>query len=111
MKVGLLTVGQSPRPDIVSEIREILVGAKIVEKGCLDGLTRQQIEKMKPIGREPFLVTLLKDGASVEVSKEKTTTLLKQNIRELESEVDALFLACTENFPNLSSRKILIEPE
>lgn len=109
MKVGVLTVGQSPRPDILSEFEGILDGVEIVEKGCLDGLTKPQIKKMKQKGKEPFLVTLLRDGTSVEISKEKTTTLLKQRIKELENEVDAIFLACTEDFPNLESRTILLE--
>jgi protein AroM len=39
MKVGALTIGQSPRTDITSEIRDILGSdVTILESGVLDGL-------------------------------------------------------------------------
>ena len=36
MKIGMVTVGQSPRNDVISEVRGILGGLEIVEMGCLD---------------------------------------------------------------------------
>ena len=40
-KVGLITVGQAPRSDVVPDMAAILGGGvEIVEAGALDGLTR-----------------------------------------------------------------------
>lgn len=111
MKIGMITIGQSPRNDVIAEIRDILGRLEIVESGCLDKLTNDQIESMKPEEREPFLVTVLRDGSSVQVSREKTVKLLQQRIKEFENrDVTSIILLCTEDFSNLESKKLLIEP-
>lgn len=111
MKIGMVTIGQSPRNDVVTEIRGILGCVEIVERGCLDELTKDQIESLKPEEREPFLVTLLRDGSSVQVSRKKTVNLLQQRIKELEDkDVAFIVLLCTGDFSNLESKKLIIEP-
>jgi len=111
MIIGMVTIGQSPRNDVITEIRGLLGPVEIVETGCLDELTKKQIESLKPKEREPFLVTLLRDGSSVQVSKEKTTNLLQQRIKELENkDVTLIVLLCTGDFPNFKSQKLIIEP-
>lgn len=111
MKIGMITIGQSPRNDVIAEIKDILGGVEIVERGCLDELTKEQIESLKPEEREPFLVTVLRDGSPVQVSKEKTANLLQQRIEELENkDVTLIALLCTGDFSNLKSKKLAIEP-
>jgi len=111
MEIGMITIGQSPRSDVVEEIKEILGQVQIVERGCLDELTNEQIESLKPEEREPFLVTVLRDGSSVQVSKKKTVQLLQQRIKELENkDVISIVLLCTGDFSNLESKKLLIAP-
>jgi protein AroM len=110
MKIGMVTVGQSPRNDVVAEIRAILGRVEIVERGCLDGLTKDRIKGLRPEEGEPFLVTLLRDGSSVQVSREKSINLLQQRIKELENEdVTLIALLCTGDF-NIKSKKLVIEP-
>jgi len=110
MKIGMVTVGQSPRNDVVAEIRDILGQVEIVERGCLDGLTKDRIKSLKPEEGEPFLVTLLRDGSSVQVSRGKVVDLLQQRIKELENEdVTLIALLCTGAF-NVKSKKLIIEP-
>ena len=111
MRIGMVTVGQSPRVDVVSEIRGILGRVEIVERGCLDGLAKEEIESLKPEKEEPFLVTLLRDGSQVQVSRQKAVNLLQQRIRELENEDATLIvLLCTGDFPDIRSKKLIIEP-
>jgi len=111
MKIGMVTVGQSPRNDVISEIRGILGRLEIVERGCLDELTREQIESLRPKEREPFLITLLRDGSSVQISREKATSLLQQHIKELENkDVTLIILLCTGEFPNFKSKKLIVKP-
>jgi protein AroM len=110
MRIGMVTIGQSPRNDIVKEIRDILGPVEIIERGCLDELTKEQIESLKPKEEKPFLVTLLRDGSSVRVSRETVTNLLQQRIHELERNVDLIVLLCTGDFANLKSKKLIIEP-
>ncbi len=111
LKIGMITIGQSPRNDVIAEIREILDQMEIVQRGCLDELTNEQIKRLKPKETEPFLVTALRDGSSVQVSKGKTVQLLQQRIKELENkDVTAIVLLCTGDFSNLESKKLLIQP-
>jgi len=107
----MITIGQSPRNDVIAEIREILDRMEIVQRGCLDELTNEQIGSLKPKETEPFLVTVLRDGSSVQVSEEKTVQLLQQRIKELQNkDVTAIVLLCTGDFSNLESKKPLIQP-
>ena len=65
-KVGLITVGQSPRSDVVPDMAAILGGdVEILEAGALDGLSREQIARLAPEGDDEIIVTRLADGAPV----------------------------------------------
>ena len=111
MKIGMVTIGQSPRNDVITEIRGILGPAEIGESGCLDELTKEQIEALKPKEGEPFLATVLRDGSSVQISREKATNLLQQRIKELENkDITLIVLLCTGDFPNFESKKLVIMP-
>ena len=71
-KVGLITVGQSPRSDVVPDMAAILGGdVEILEAGALDGLSREQIAPLAPEGDDEILVTRLADGSSVFVGKRR----------------------------------------
>ncbi|MGQ9538937.1 MAG: AroM family protein [Candidatus Bathycorpusculaceae bacterium] len=42
MRIGLITIGQSPRTDVTSTIRKMLgIEMELIEKGALNGLTRE----------------------------------------------------------------------
>lgn len=43
MKIGALTIGQSPRNDLIPEIEAFFKGAEIIQLGALDGLSKEQI--------------------------------------------------------------------
>ena len=50
MKIGAVTIGQSPRVDIHPDVLPILgKNTELVECGCLDGMTKQQIEQAAPV--------------------------------------------------------------
>ena len=60
--VGLVTIGQSPRPDIVPDMAEITgPGVEIREAGALDGLGRAAIDALARFpgaSRHPVVVAL-----------------------------------------------------
>ena len=67
--VGLVTIGQSPRPDVVPDMAEITgPGVEIREAGALDGLGRAAIDALAPREGDEILVTRLADGAPVFLS-------------------------------------------
>jgi protein AroM len=112
-KVGLITVGQSPRSDVVPDMAAILGGdVEIVEAGALDGLAPERIAALAPEGADEILVTRLVDGAPVFVGKRKMIPLVEARIAALEDRGVALnVLLCTGEFPPLAARRPFLEPQ
>ncbi len=111
-KIGFLTIGQSPRQDVLGEIAPLLGGDKIIkEAGALDMLSPPEIEALRPGSGDFSLITRLRDGSSVVVGKKKVVPLLRSRIEAMEGEgIDLLALLCTEDFEGLSSAKPLLMP-
>jgi protein AroM len=110
--VGLITIGQSPRDDVVGEMRSILgTKIKVAQRGALDGLGSVEIAKLKP-GKNDFpLITRLRDGSSVVVGEKAILPLLQKRVGELEkSGVTAIGLLCTDEFVELKSGGLLLRP-
>ena len=63
MKIGALTIGQSPRNDLIPEIEAFFKGAEIIQLGALDGLSKEQIADLAPSGDDEILVSKLKDDS------------------------------------------------
>jgi protein AroM len=110
--VGFVTIGQSPRPDVVPEMVAVMgPGIAVREAGALDGLERAEIEALAPTGDDEILVTRLADGASVFVGEPKVVGLVEQRIAALERGGATLTaLLCTGAFPRLQARRPLIQP-
>ena len=84
--VGLITIGQSPRSDVVPEMAAVIgPGVDVREAGALDGLTRPQIEALKPTGSDEILVTRLQDGTAVFIGKPKIVARVEAQIATLET--------------------------
>src|SRR6185295_685956 len=84
-KIGMITVGQAPRSDVVPDMAAILGGdVEIIEAGALDGLTREQIAPLAPEGDDEILVTRLADGSTVFVGKTKMIARIEARIAALE---------------------------
>lgn len=49
MKIGAVTIGQSPRVDVTPDIMPIFgEQVELIQAGALDGLSREEIERMAP---------------------------------------------------------------
>lgn len=111
VRVGMITIGQSPRLDVTLEVKDILgPQIEIVECGALDGLSPEEINELKPSKSEYILVTRLKDGTTVRVSREKIIDRMNRCIRKIENNVEIIVILCTGEFPTLKSKKLMIEP-
>ncbi len=98
--LGAVTIGQSPRTDIVSELQPLLgEGVHVVEAGALDGLTREQVAALAPAPGEPVLVTRLRDGSSVRVAHRHVLPRVVQQVEALAQQAHAVLLLCTGSFP------------
>lgn len=111
--LGLITVGQAPRVDITPYMAEILgPGVELIEKGALDGLSPEELDKLAPTGNESILASRLKDGSEVIMSHKKVMPLVQQRIDELNAEgVNLILLLCTGIFPKFNSEVLILESQ
>lgn len=114
--IGVLTIGQSPRPDRLGADIQAVLGshARVVERGALDGLSDEEIAGLAPTEASTYrLITLLRDGRSVQLDKTTILELLQRHIRELETAqgVEAILLMCTGAFPAFEHSRPLLMPQ
>ncbi len=112
-RIGTVTIGQSPRVDVIPEIAEILgTDVEIVEAGALDGLSREEIAGMAPSKGDYVLVTRLADGASVQVAERYITPRIHRKIDEhFHNGIQLVLLLCTGEFPGFETGGLLIRPQ
>ena len=108
IKIGGITVGQSPRDDITPDIMPIFEGkVELLQLGGLDGLTHEEIEAFAPGEGDYVLVSKMRDGSSVRFAEKYVLPRLQQHIETLEKEgVSLIALFCTGNFPNIFHSKV-----
>ncbi len=111
--VGTVTIGQTPRDDIVGEMDKILgPGVRILQAGALDGLSRVEIDALAPApGDDDALITHLRDGANVVVAKRPLLPRLQACLDRLANDVDAFAILCAGVFPPFTSRRPVLLPE
>jgi len=100
-KVGFLTIGQSPREDIMAELWPLLRPIfEVVEYGMLDGLSPGEIDALAPSEQEAHLVSRLRDGTQVLLSEQKISGLLLESIEYMigRLNVGAVGILCTHEF-------------
>lgn len=103
----VLTIGQSPRPDLEAEIAAAAPGVSLRLEGALDGLARDEIAALAPRSDADTLFTLLPSGEGVRVSKQAVTERLRAR---LAAEDGPVLLACTGAFSGLPERPGLVQP-
>ena len=113
-RIGAVTIGQSPRADVIPEMAPFFGDAiDIVERGLLDGKSPPEILALRPHPGEAVLVSRLRDGAEVSISARWAREALPATIAELEGlGCFLIVLLCTGEFPaGLSSRVPLVLPQ
>ncbi|MGE5560349.1 MAG: AroM family protein [Chloroflexota bacterium] len=109
MPVGFVTIGQSPRSDVLDPFRPPLAGVEIIEAGALDALTRDEIAGLAPGGAGSVLVTRLRDGSHVVLDKDRLMPHLEGAITGLfDRGLRVVVLLCTADFPALMPPGLLI---
>ncbi len=107
----MVTIGQSPRTDLTSDIADILgPDIKIIECGALDELESKDIAKLKPRPDEHLLVTRLRDGSEVMISHERVVRFVNDCISRIQDKANAIVFLCTGEFKEVRANKLLIMP-
>jgi protein AroM len=110
-KIGFVTIGQSPRSDILEDLKPFLGTLKIIERGALDSLSSDELEAVAPLPDETPYVSRLYDGSQVLLSPEKILHLLQKAVDSVvESGAEMVVVLCTGSFPTLQCPVPLLFP-
>ena len=112
-RVGMATIGQSPRDDVVPAMRVYLPeGLEIVERGALDGLSYDATMPYWAEAGEAGIVTKLRDGASVLLSHTKILPAMQAAVDGLVREDGAslVVILCGANWSDLRSERLIVNP-
>ena len=111
--VGFVTIGQSPRDDVVPEMLAwIHRDVDVVERGALDGCSRDDVAKLAPGPGEARLVSRMRDGSEVVLSRALMHERVARVLTDLDEEgIDVLVLLCTGTFPPVRLRTPLVSAQ
>jgi len=109
-RIGALTIGQSPRPDLVSPlINQLPDTYQIIQAGALDGLEKASLPPIQD-GTYP-LTTCMRDGSFVMIEEAFLAAKLQQALDKLEGQgVAATILLCAGTFAELEGSRPLFKP-
>lgn len=116
--LGLVTIGQAPRADLVADIGPWLGGLRAIEHGALDADVFDGDEgeatraALAPHEGEAPLISRLRDGSSVVLGHEALAPRMRDAVARCEAEgAGATLLLCTGNFPPVPSGRPLLYAE
>jgi protein AroM len=109
-RIGAVTIGQAPRPDLLEPLRKRSGGtADVIEAGALDGLERHELPARGPSrgdeGRGAYpLTTRLRDGSSVTLDEAALVPLVQRAIERAEAAgAEATLLLCAGGFLDVTA--------
>ena len=111
-KLGLITIGQSPRTDVTPDLDPIFgPDIQLCQAGALDGMTAQEIAAFAPEEGDYVLISRLRDGSSAVFAEKHILSRLQQCIYDLEAQgVELIMFLCTGSFPAFQSHVPLVCP-
>ena len=113
-RIGMITVGQSPRMDMVPEMRDIIGrDVDVLEIGALDGLSIDEVQaRFSPKKGDRILCTRMADGTEVVIGKKPLLQAVQACIDSLNrKKVHLILLLCTGKFPVFPSAALLVEAQ
>ena len=99
-KIGMISIGQSPRPDIMAIFEQCWGDrADIIEVGALDGVERNEVKRMAPNQGDDVLVVKMANGEQHIVGRRYLLPRIQACADMLLShDVMAAILLCTGDF-------------
>jgi DNA-binding NarL/FixJ family response regulator len=106
LKVAFVSVGQTPRFDLVPDLlAQLDLPIAATEFGCLDGLSDEEITALAPHPSEQAIVSRLADGSDIVLSKPSMAERMAQIVsRFAPSDFDLVVILTTGLFRDFESR-------
>lgn len=121
-RITFVTIGQTPRADLVPEIvAHLPIDVDVAELGALDGLAGEEIARRAPGPDDHALVTRLRDGTQAVIGKRWVTGRLQELLRgpgatagdgeATARNVTATVLLCTGEFAGLRGPGLFLDAQ
>jgi protein AroM len=112
-RIGVVTIGQTPRPDIEKLVDEIL--GKDYQLSVIGALDKLKLSDMPSFRDDEYLLmTGMRDDKGgrkgVRVTREFLTPLIQNIISEIEDQVDVIVVWCAGRFPEFKSKVFVVRP-
>lgn len=109
--IGVVTIGQTPRDDIVPELGAALgPGYEIEQVGGLDGLSAAEIESQGGRFSRGMMVTRLRNGEEVRVKKSLVMGRFKDCVEDIDGRVAMILVLCTGDLPLVRTQAPILYP-
>lgn len=110
--LGLVTIGASPREDIVFSMFGPHPPDALVQAGALDGKSDDEIAALAPRDGEPMLVTRRRDGREVHLAEQRLLPHVQGAVEDaIGRGATVVCILCTGDFRAVSSRVRLVTPD
>jgi protein AroM len=110
--VGIVTIGQSPRTDVVPDMAALLpAGTPVIERGALDDAGPADLARLAPVPGEEVLVSRMRDGTEVELADARMLPLVQDAVEHVTGRGAAVVaVLCTGTLPRLRCPAPLLQP-
>jgi protein AroM len=111
-RIGMVTVGQAPRDDLVPFMTPIFTRAvEVLEAGALDGLGAAEIRALGPEPGEVGIAARLLDGSETLLSHRKILPRVQRCVNRLRAEgAELLVILCGADWTALRSDVLIVNP-
>ncbi len=111
-RIGMSTIGQSPRVDLVPYMKEVFTKpVEVLEKGCLDNLSREEIASFAPEAGEVGIVARLSDGSSTLLSHVKILPKMQQVVNDLLGQgCEFVVVLCGADWSAIQAPRLVVNP-
>jgi len=112
-KIGMLTIGQTPRDDIVPSLMDILGDDyEIIQAGALDDKSFDDVSGIDISEGDHILVTRMREGTEVKITKKYVLPLMQKKLSDLEEKgIRLTVVMCTGEFPQFDSKGLVLTPK
>ena len=111
-RLGIAVIGQAPRTFVEDIFRAALpAGTATVLRGCLDGMSDEEVDAVAPRDGSDTLYTRLRGERDVKISKAAVIARAPATLARLRADgADALVFACTGEFPPMAGDERVVFP-
>ncbi len=108
--IGILVIGQSPRPKLEEEFRRVMpTGIKIRLEGILDSLSTEERCSVRAKLDEDTLFAVMPDGSDIRLSHAAISKIALSRLQALAAEgCSPVLFCCTGEFPELHVQPFLL---